>query len=214
MQRIPIKAIFLGNAGVGKSSLVRRIVNNGTFHKNIEEATIGAAFSTMNIGQYRLEIWDTAGSERYQSMLPMYARNAQYVFAVYDVSDIYSLNHLEKMRASLEKHVDLSDATWILVGNKTDLPYEQQCVGHDVAQPLAKDWKVAFHCRVSASNGDNVDRLMDFLRHSINTLPAAVEQGEVVKIGAEAFGTVPPRSWIRRDVLNLRTDQPPCCVLL
>ncbi|RKP12023.1 ras family-domain-containing protein, partial [Piptocephalis cylindrospora] len=85
---IQVKLVLLGEAAVGKSSLVLRFVNN-EFHEN-KEPTIGAAFLTQKCRLEdkitKFEIWDTAGQERFHSLAPMYYRNAQAAVVVYDIT--------------------------------------------------------------------------------------------------------------------------------
>ena len=72
-----IKVIVVGDSGVGKSSIVLRFVN-GEFNE-FNEPTLGAAFLS-KIHQYgnnqsvRLQMWDTAGQEKYKSIAPIYYR--------------------------------------------------------------------------------------------------------------------------------------------
>ncbi|KAG7128246.1 Vacuolar protein sorting-associated protein 21 like [Verticillium longisporum] len=83
-----VKLVLLGEAAVGKSSLVLRFVNND-FQEN-KEPTIGAAFLTQKCNlptrTIKFEIWDTAGQERFASLAPMYYRNAQAALVVYDLT--------------------------------------------------------------------------------------------------------------------------------
>jgi GTPase SAR1 family protein len=85
---IQVKLVLLGEAAVGKSSLVLRFVNN-EFQEN-KEPTIGAAFLTqkckLDDNIIKFEIWDTAGQERFHSLAPMYYRNAQAAIVAYDVT--------------------------------------------------------------------------------------------------------------------------------
>ncbi|RKO96561.1 hypothetical protein CAUPRSCDRAFT_635, partial [Caulochytrium protostelioides] len=90
---IQVKLVLLGEAAVGKSSLVLRFVNN-EFQEN-KEPTIGAAFLTQRCKLedkiIKFEIWDTAGQERFHSLAPMYYRNAQAAIVAYDVTKAASL---------------------------------------------------------------------------------------------------------------------------
>lgn len=94
---IQVKLVLLGEAAVGKSSLVLRFVN-GEFQDN-KEPTIGAAFLTqkckLDDKVIKFEIWDTAGQERFHSLAPMYYRNAQAAVVAYDITkSVYSyFNH-------------------------------------------------------------------------------------------------------------------------
>jgi small GTP-binding protein len=89
---IQVKLVLLGEAAVGKSSLVLRFVN-GEFQDN-KEPTIGAAFLTqkckLDDKVIKFEIWDTAGQERFHSLAPMYYRNAQAAVVAYDITKAVS----------------------------------------------------------------------------------------------------------------------------
>lgn len=89
---IQVKLVLLGEAAVGKSSLVLRFVN-GEFQDN-KEPTIGAAFLTQKCKvdekTIKFEIWDTAGQERFHSLAPMYYRNAQAAVVAYDITKTVS----------------------------------------------------------------------------------------------------------------------------
>lgn len=88
------KLVTIGDAQVGKSSLIYRVTHNQT--PNVKSATIGAAFFCMNTkdGRYRLNMWDTAGQERFRSMVPVYLRDVHIIVFVYDITDVRSFEHL------------------------------------------------------------------------------------------------------------------------
>lgn len=116
------KLVLLGEASVGKSSLVVRFVQD-QFHNHIE-STIGAAFFTKSIpvdgDDVTFEIWDTAGQERYHSLAPMYYRGAKAAIVVYDVTDPASYDRAHKWVDEL-KSSGGSGTVITLVGNKVDL---------------------------------------------------------------------------------------------
>lgn len=117
-----VKLVLLGEAAVGKSSLVLRFVSND-FQEN-KEPTIGAAFLTQKctIGErtIKYEIWDTAGQERFSSLAPMYYRNAQAALVVYDITKAASFIKARRWVKELHDQA-LKDITIALVGNKYDL---------------------------------------------------------------------------------------------
>ncbi|TKA61249.1 hypothetical protein B0A55_11000 [Friedmanniomyces simplex] len=117
-----VKLVLLGEAAVGKSSLVLRFVNND-FHPN-KEPTIGAAFLTQKCHlpsrTIKFEIWDTAGQERFASLAPMYYRNAQAALVVYDVTKASSLVKAKHWVAELQRQAS-PGIVIALVGNKVDL---------------------------------------------------------------------------------------------
>ena len=82
------KIIFVGDAGVGKTCIINRIVDNP--FSDAYEMSIGVDFMSNNIRYHgqniKLQIWDSAGQEKYKGLIPSYVRNSSIVFVVYDVS--------------------------------------------------------------------------------------------------------------------------------
>jgi Ras-related protein Rab-5C len=122
-----VKLVLLGEAAVGKSSLVLRFVSDD-FKEN-KEPTIGAAFLTQKCvlpnRTVRFEIWDTAGQERFASLAPMYYRNAQSALVVYDVtkptSFIKARHWVNELKAQASPGIVIA-----LVGNKIDLVQDDE----------------------------------------------------------------------------------------
>lgn len=119
---VQVKLVLLGEAAVGKSSVVLRFVNN-EFQAN-KEPTIGAAFLTQKCRLedrvLRYEIWDTAGQERFHSLAPMYYRNAQAAVVVYDVTKASSLEKAKTWVKELQRQAN-PNIVIALAGNKIDL---------------------------------------------------------------------------------------------
>ncbi|KAI1213027.1 ras-domain-containing protein [Annulohypoxylon truncatum] len=122
-----VKLVLLGEAAVGKSSLVLRFVNND-FQEN-KEPTIGAAFLTQKCNlptrTIKFEIWDTAGQERFASLAPMYYRNAQAALVVYDLTKPTSLIKAKHWVAELQRQAS-PGIVIALVGNKLDLTSDSE----------------------------------------------------------------------------------------
>lgn len=86
------KVVLVGNAGVGKTCLVRRFTQ-GLFPKG-QGATIGVDFMIKTVevegknGRelVKLQIWDTAGQERFRSITQSYYRSAHALILVYDIT--------------------------------------------------------------------------------------------------------------------------------
>jgi len=119
---VQVKLVLLGEAAVGKSSVVLRFVSN-EFQPN-KEPTIGAAFLTQKCRLedrvLRYEIWDTAGQERFHSLAPMYYRNAQAAVVVYDVTKATSLEKAKSWVKELQRQAN-PNIVIALAGNKIDL---------------------------------------------------------------------------------------------
>ncbi|KAJ2765184.1 hypothetical protein IWQ57_004877, partial [Coemansia nantahalensis] len=105
------KVAILGKQAVGKTSLVTRYVHQ-TFSDRTP-STIGAQFVPVKIEldgwECRLQLWDSAGQERFRAMTQMYYRGANAVVLVYDVTSEDSFNDVDTWVQELRQNIDLDD---------------------------------------------------------------------------------------------------------
>lgn len=137
---VQVKLVLLGEAAVGKSSVVLRFVSN-EFQAN-KEPTIGAAFLTQKCRLedriLRYEIWDTAGQERFHSLAPMYYRNAQAAVVVYDVTKASSLEKAKSWVKELQRQAN-PNIVIALAGNKIDLVQPSASSSSSTSSPESED---------------------------------------------------------------------------
>ncbi|KAF8973711.1 ras-domain-containing protein [Flammula alnicola] len=137
---VQVKLVLLGEAAVGKSSVVLRFVSN-EFQPN-KEPTIGAAFLTQKCRLedriLRYEIWDTAGQERFHSLAPMYYRNAQAAVVVYDVTKASSLEKAKSWVKELQRQAN-PNIVIALAGNKVDLVQSSASSPSAASPPESED---------------------------------------------------------------------------
>ncbi|XP_036621692.1 ras-related protein Rab-17 [Trichosurus vulpecula] len=121
-QPFVFKVVLLGSSSVGKSSLAFRFIKND--FKEILP-TLGCAFFTQMMeidgSVLKLEIWDTAGQEKYHSVCHLYFRGANAALLVYDVADKDSFHRAQQWWKELENEFQPEEIVVILLGNKTDL---------------------------------------------------------------------------------------------
>ena len=118
-----IKIVLLGNANVGKSSILYRFIV-GEFRGDADP-TVGASFmaKVIEVGsnKVKLNIWDTAGQEKYCSFSKMYCRDAKAVIFVFDTNHLESFSNMDKWHQMLsDVNLDQS-AMMYIVANKCDL---------------------------------------------------------------------------------------------
>jgi len=149
------KLLVVGDAGVGKTCLITRFVDD-TFSSTCK-STIGVDFKATSIemdgASVQLQVWDTAGQERFRALTTSYYRGAHGVIVVYDVTDQASFDHL----SSWMKDVDLysgEEVTKLLIGNKDDVP-EGKVVDTNEAREFAKEHNMLF-MEASAMRATNV----------------------------------------------------------
>ena len=148
------KVIFVGDACTGKTSIINRIIDNP--FNDTYEVSIGIDFMSKNIrfrGQnIKIQIWDSAGQEKYKGLIPSYVRNSSIVFIVYDVSNRSSFDNVSNW-ISFVKNIEKT--TMILCGNKIDLNREVQTnEGQDLAK---KENLLFFEC--SAKTNENIKKM-------------------------------------------------------
>ena len=152
------KLIFLGDQSVGKSCILNRFMND-TFTEEYQ-ATIGLDFQSKNVqidGQdIHLLLYDTAGQEKFRSLIPMYTRDANIILLVYDIASKYSFDHLPDWIHDLS-NVKFDEVIFALVGNKNDLE-EQRQVSKDEGLKFAEENNYIFE-EISAKTGDGFSEL-------------------------------------------------------
>ncbi|XP_026747866.1 ras-related protein Rab-24-like [Trichoplusia ni] len=162
MSRCDFKVVLLGSEHVGKTSLVLRFVHC-RFNADIPyQNTVGAAFcaKTMqsNGKDFNIGIWDTAGSERYDSLTKIYYRGAHAAIICYEPSSTHSwtrLRHwLQELRCVEE------NCKVYLCGTKKDLldsGHITRAVDEDLVATYAQG--LSGHFFTSSKTGENVDEL-------------------------------------------------------
>jgi Ras-related protein Rab-6A len=152
------KLVFLGDQGVGKTSIITRFMYDS--FDTAYQATIGIDFlsKTMYLEDrtVRLQLWDTAGQERFRSLIPSYIRDSSVAVIVYDITNRKSFANTSKWIEDVRAERG-DDVVIILVGNKTDMAERRQ-VSVEEAEKKAEEEKVSC-IETSAKGGYNVKAL-------------------------------------------------------
>lgn len=155
---IQVKVTVLGNANVGKSSIINRFIRE-EYSEN-SEPTIGANFlsKVLDFDKFsvKLNIWDTAGQERYSSLAASYTRGSQACLLVYDITSYESFEGVDKWFNNIKSHLDVGCHIFV-VGNKEDL-IDKEAVKLEVAKEYCSSIGCD-HFRVSAKSGLGLSEL-------------------------------------------------------
>ena len=155
-----LKVVLLGNSGVGKTSIVERFVFDK--FKAANPPTLGAMFVTRFVdipgenNTAKLNIWDTAGQEKYHSMASTYYQEAAITLIVYDVTKKDTFEGAKSWLQEVQERLP-QDTTVMLVGNKSDLVDKEE-VDPKIATELAKNNNLKFSL-VSAKDGMGIQDL-------------------------------------------------------
>ena len=159
---VMFKVVLIGDMKVGKTNIVSRYIKN-EFNKD-SMSTIGVEFGSKELviegHNVKVQIWDTAGQEKYKSITNAYYKGAKGAFVVYDITNKNSFdnadNWLNNLRASADKKCSI-----ILIGNKSDLENKRE-VSIEQGEEKAKNSEIAF-METSALSGDNIDKAFEMM---------------------------------------------------
>ena len=153
------KVVFIGDSGVGKSCIISRFSTGNIPIESLP--TVGAAYYskiiTIENSEIELRIWDTAGQETYQSLTPIYFRNALIAFVVYDVTKKETFLSVKNWVNQLKDYCN-NDIVIVIVGNKIDLENEKK-IDFSELSLLSEELK-ALAIETSALNGYGIDRMI------------------------------------------------------
>ncbi|XP_017074527.1 ras-related protein RABD2c [Drosophila eugracilis] len=152
------KILVLGDCGVGKSCLLMRFTDGRFTGQYL--CTVGVDFKVRTVevaGQVvKLQIWDTAGEERFRSVLPTYYRGAHGVLLVYDTTSLSSFQNIDSWLEEIRQYCP-EMVSVLLVGNKCD-ELESRQVSQEQAAHYAESRAVPFR-ETSAKSGANVNHI-------------------------------------------------------
>ena len=154
---INFKIIIIGDSGVGKSSILKRAVQN-KFDQNYQ-ATIGFEFLLMHFQvnelKIKLQIWDTCGQEMYKSLVQGFYRNTSLALVVYDINKKKTFENTDVWIKDLRQNTEEGLPIFI-AGNKNDLERE---VALDEAKVYSTSTRTNYFTECSAKTGTNIQKI-------------------------------------------------------
>ena len=131
------------------------------------EPSIGVDFFSKTIRYkgrlIKLQIWDSAGQEKFKSLIPNYIRGSSLIFLIFDVSKKDTFEHLNEWINFIK---NIENGNIVIVGNKIDLKDSRE-VTKEEAEKFCKEVKYEYF-EVSAKEGTNINNL---LYSSVASLP-------------------------------------------
>ncbi|CAF2364783.1 unnamed protein product [Rotaria sp. Silwood2] len=167
-----LKILIIGESGVGKSCLLLRFTDD-RFNTEMS-ATIGVDFKVKQLevdgNQVKLAIWDTAGHERFRTLVPAYYRGAHGAILVYDVCNRDSFQQLDRWIAELDTFSTKLNIIKMLVGNKIDCENSRE-VTRDEGAKFARKYSMLF-IETSARTREGVQIAFEELVQNILQTPS------------------------------------------
>ena len=177
------KLILIGNSGVGKSSIIQRYMKH-TFEETYK-CTIGVDFLMKSIDikgkTVKLQLWDTAGQEKYKSMVASYYRGANVALVVFDLTNHASFDSLPVWIENYYKNGP-EQKNIILIGNKKDMIEERKVTQEEVE--LFSETNNMIYFETSAKEGDNIEYVFTYAAEKLLEFYSGANENILQKKGS------------------------------
>jgi len=163
LEHYTFKFVICGNSNVGKTCIVSQFAN-AYFDPNAS-STINVEFASKTVDArepgtgvvvpVKVQVWDTAGQEKYRSMMRSYYRGSAAVLLIYDITDRSSFDDLQSWVSELKEHLG-PQITVQLIGNKCDLS-SNRVIRYEEGERFAKTHGFMF-AEASAKTSRGIDK--------------------------------------------------------
>ena len=173
------KILLLGDSSVGKTCFLMRYADN-TFQE-IHMTTIGLDYKLKNVqlddGKIvKIQIWDTAGQDRFRSITKNYYKGAHGIILIYDVTSRKTFENVQNWITQIKEEVS-DKVNIILVGNKID-DEKNRKVTTEEGQKMAASCELEFF-ETSAKSGINIDTTFnELVKKTVEIYSKAEGKGE------------------------------------
>ena len=184
-----IKLCIIGDSSVGKSNFLFKFIE-GQFSP-LHVATIGFDYKSRIITlpnfkkKVKLQIWDTAGQEKYMSVNKNLFQRVQGVMLMYDITSRETFERLNIWLDIIKQMTN--DIPIVLVGNKLDLEDNEddgRIIEYGEGEDFAKENDFDFF-EVSAKNGTNVEKAFISIAEKILKIMQDERSISIVKLESD-----------------------------
>ena len=170
-----LKMILVGSSGVGKTNLINSLID-----EKFQAITLATSSSTyvvkkimINDKLYEVEIWDTAGQEKFYSLTKIFIKGAKLVIFVYDVTQRKTFEEIDHWINTVNEVLEEKPVIG-LAGNKKDLYLKEEVINEE-GNEKAKEIGAIFRL-TSAKEGFGISDLFEELMYEYIK---KVESGEI-----------------------------------
>ena len=158
IKKINLKLALLGDAAVGKTSLINRYTEEG-FKENYQPTLgVNIVMKKLKIEEYEIQIaiWDIAGQDKYDLTRKMFFEGCTGSLLVYDITRSSTFDRIQTKWLEDFKKFARPDGIYILIGNKVDLR-DSNAVTIEKGHKLAEQIQASDFIETSVKKGDNVE---------------------------------------------------------
>lgn len=176
-----IKTVVIGDSGVGKSSILLRYVDNTFVITHL--STIGVDFKIATIikdhTKYKFQLWDTAGQDRFRTIVSSYYRGAHCFIVTFDLTSRESFDNLDYWMTEIDRYSTIK-CIRILVGTKSDLKQNRVIAMSEIKDKCSK-YDVQY-VETSSKTGDGINGIFEEIISQSETIeltrPRTMYQGD------------------------------------
>ena len=178
------KILLLGDSDVGKSCFLMRYADNVFVDNHM--TTIGLDYKLKYIqldsGEIiQVQLWDTAGHERYRTISKNYYKGSHGILLLYDVTKTNSFENIREWIRDIREEV-YEKAIIFLIGNKIDKK-EDRKIQTEQGAKLAEEFNLPFF-EASAKSGENVDEIFKALYKKISEVYIELQKEKGTKLSS------------------------------
>lgn len=163
-----IKIVLLGPSFSGKTTFLHQILNwdSDYIHREDYCPTIGLDFASkvinINNKEFKLNIWDTAGQEKFHGIVDSYYRNVDIYILFYSINEKIMLdNFLNKI-----KEVSNNNPI-ILIGNKKDLDNFDTKYTENEIKKIEKEHNIINKFEISSLDKGDIEKVINYISNYI-----------------------------------------------
>ena len=155
------KILLIGDSNVGKTPFLLRFTDDTLTSYDLSKIGIDFKIKIINIENklIKLQIWDTAGEERFRTVTKTYYKGTHGIILMYDITDQNSFKNIRNWMKQIEAKADKSIKK-VLVGNNCDKP--DRVVTEEEGKKLAEEFNMGFF-ETSAKTNQNVNEVFYYL---------------------------------------------------
>ena len=178
------KILLLGDSEVGKSCFLMRYSDNIFVENYI--ATIGLDYKLkyvqLDSGEtIKVQLWDTAGQDRYRTIAKNYYKGSHGILLLYDVTKENSFENIREWVQDIREEV-YEKAIIFLIGNKIDKKDERK-ITTEQGKTLAEEYNLPFF-EASAKSGENVEEIFKNLYQKISEVYVDIQKEKGAKLNS------------------------------
>jgi len=164
------KILLLGDTSVGKSCLLLRFCDNSFQESHLTTIGLDFRLKTINLKDDRkvkIQIWDTAGEDRFRSITRNYYKGAKGILLIFDVTDKETFTHVRDWIERIHEESP-EGITICLVGNKIDMN-ESRVISNEEGKKIADEFKIPYF-ETSAKSNIGVEEVFTYLVKEVDTI--------------------------------------------